>query len=80
MKRVKAKFAADLCIPWRPGQQEWLTRVTKYKQRAVTIVCYNDMIRMIKHNFIQKDNIPVNMLTGSVITKTSYLPALLSEF
>lgn len=44
-------------VQWRPGQQAWLHTVTRRKQLAVTLVCYNDCIALIKHEHIYTDNI-----------------------
>lgn len=46
LKRVhsNAGTATEVFIPWRPGQQAWLTEVSAYGQAAHTIACFNDGI------------------------------------
>lgn len=42
-------------IQWRPGQQAWLHTVTRRKQRAFTVCCYDDYLAIIKHDRLYKD-------------------------
>ena len=39
-----------VAIPWRPGQQAWLHSITRLKQNAYTIACFDDEILVIKHD------------------------------
>ena len=59
LKRVHMNAAGHkvLSIPWRPGQQTWLHGVHKYNQRVFTLACFNDMILVIKHDKIHKDDL-----------------------
>lgn len=49
------KFAVQ--IPWRPGQQAWLSDVQQRGVKCLTIACFNDGIIMIKHDRIYEKNI-----------------------
>ena len=42
-------------IQWRPGQQAWLHTVSVRKQVAMTLVCYDDYIAVIKHDRVYKE-------------------------
>lgn len=37
-------------IPWRPGQQAWLSDVQTRGVTCMTLACYDDGILMIKHD------------------------------
>lgn len=52
LKRIhqRASRQPKLPIPWRPGQQAWLSTVTKYGQFAYTVACFDDCIMQIPHN------------------------------
>lgn len=51
LKRVHESvgFKAALEIPWRPGQQAWLTDVANRGVLCYTIACYNNYIVKIPH-------------------------------
>ena len=58
LKRVHStclgKFAVQ--IPWRPGQQAWLSDVQARGVKCVTVACFNDGILLIGHERIHKGN------------------------
>ena len=45
-----------LTVHWRPGQQAWLHEVTKYKQRAYTIMATDNVYLAVQHDRLYKDN------------------------
>ena len=48
-------------IPWRPGQQAWLSDVTMRGMRCITLACFDDGILLISHNVIWGKNlVPVD--------------------
>lgn len=59
LKRVHRTAPFKDKIQWRPGQQAWLHTVTRRKQRAYTLVCYNDAIVRIAHTKIYTDNLVI---------------------
>lgn len=57
LKRIKTVFhPLKQVITWRPGQQVWLHTVTTRKQRAVTLVEFNDVFVLIPHHQLYKDD------------------------
>lgn len=46
----------SVLIHWRPGQQAWLHDVTKRKQRAFTIACFDNGILTIPHDEIWRED------------------------
>lgn len=52
----------SVLIHWRPGQQAWLNDVTKRKQRAFTIACFDNGILTIPHTEIwREDKVLLNL-------------------
>ena len=43
-------------IPWRPGQQAWLTDVQSRGVKCITIACFNNGILLIHHDKIYANN------------------------
>lgn len=57
LKRVHSKVSLIQSIPWRPGQQSWLHRVTTLGCPCITLACFDDCIIKIPHDIIYKDNL-----------------------
>ncbi len=57
LKRVHHKATHFESIPWRPGQQSWLTDVYERGQRVLTFCCFNDMICCITHERTYMQNV-----------------------
>lgn len=57
LKRVHRKASHFESIPWRPGQQSWLTDVYERGQRVLTFCCFNDMICCITHERTYMQNV-----------------------
>lgn len=57
LKRVRHISKRFEEIPWRPGQQAWLTDVTHRGQQAITLCCFDDCIVKIKHETIHLQNV-----------------------
>lgn len=57
LKRVHKKCQRYEIIPWRPGQQAWLNKVTALGQQAITLCCFDDCIVKIKHDIIYKQDV-----------------------
>ena len=54
------KFAVD--IPWRPGQQAWLSNVSSRGVPTMTLACFNDGILRIPHYTVWTyDRVPVEL-------------------
>ena len=51
-----AGLMTPVMIHWRPGQQPWLHEVTKRKQKAMTVACFDDCILVIEHHKIYTGN------------------------
>lgn len=52
LKREHASIGAmplPVYVHWRPGQQAWLMQVTRLRQRAITLACFDDVILQIDH-------------------------------
>lgn len=56
LKRVHHKASGYETIPWRPGQQAWLTDVVQRGQRALTLCCFDDLISCIPHDVVHIQN------------------------
>lgn len=58
LKRVHTSLRGKdrVKIPWRPGQQAWLTTITKYKQAAYTLAAFDDCILQIPHSSYWSDD------------------------
>lgn len=59
LKRVHSNVDRNhaVYIPWRPGQQSWMHNlVSRYAQHALTLACFNNMILVIPHHQIYKEN------------------------
>lgn len=57
LKRVHKPSSRYITIPWRPGQQAWLTDVVKRGQEAITLCAMDDCIVKIKHDVIHFQNV-----------------------
>lgn len=57
LKRIKHNCGRYEAIPWRPGQQAWLTDVYKRGQQAITLCCFNDCILKIVHETVYFQNV-----------------------
>lgn len=57
LKRVHAPIKRYITVPWRPGQQAWLTDVVKRGQLAMTICCMDNGILQIPHEKIYFQNV-----------------------
>lgn len=57
LKRVR--HCTEYCekIPWRPGQQSWLSEVVMRGQSAATVCCFDNGIILIPHNVIYAQNL-----------------------
>lgn len=56
LKRIHGRLGRTNVIPWRPGQQAWLHEVTRRKQLAFTLACFDDAIVQIAHDRIWTHN------------------------
>lgn len=57
LKREHGIWNGMAQIHWRPGQQAWLSGITKYKQRAFTIACFDNVIVVIRHHKTYKNDV-----------------------
>lgn len=59
LKRIHKSVGNNVAveIPWRPGQQSWLTAVTARKQNCRTLACFDDGILEIPHEVIWPKNL-----------------------
>lgn len=57
LKRVKHPMGNFETIPWRTGQQSWLSDIVKRGQDAKTICCFNDGILVIPHDRVYTANL-----------------------
>lgn len=57
LKRVHHNMGRYEEIPWRPGQQSWLSDVTNRKQLAITLCCFDDCIVKITHERMYLHNV-----------------------
>lgn len=49
----------NVTIPWRPGQQAWLTEVADRGVATMTLACFNDGILKIQGDTVwNKNNVP----------------------
>lgn len=46
--RVRSRRPAHINVTWRPGQQNWLNKVCRYKQKAMTVIAFDDCIGVIQ--------------------------------
>lgn len=44
-------------IPWRPGQQAWLSVLHTYKQKVFTLACFDNGILRIPHHTVWQQNL-----------------------
>lgn len=57
LKRVHHKMSRYEVIPWRPGQQSWLTDVYNREQRVLTLCCFDDVICCATHERAYMQNV-----------------------
>lgn len=58
LKRVHRKPAGINNVPWRPGQQSWLRKVTRATRhiKCYTVVAFDNCIGLIEHYQHHKEN------------------------
>lgn len=60
LKRVHMNIPSKINfvdIPWRPGQQAWLSVLHTYKQRVFTLACFDNGILRIPHHTVWQQNL-----------------------
>lgn len=57
LKRVHHNMQRYEEIPWRPGQQSWLTEVYNRNQAVITLCCFDDCILKILHDRVYMRNV-----------------------
>ncbi len=60
LKRVHMNIPSKINfvdIPWRPGQQAWLSVLHTYKQKVFTLACFNNGILRIPHHTVWQQNL-----------------------
>ena len=67
-----AGISSSVYVHWRQGQQAWLHSITKLKQKAYTLACFDNVILQIPHEVIYKDNL-VNLSGVTFINSLSQL-------
>lgn len=45
--RVYSRKPAFINVTWRPGQQNWLNRVHRHGQKAMTVIAFDDCIGVV---------------------------------
>ena len=60
LKRVHMNIPSKINfvdIPWRPGQQAWLSVLHTYKQKVFTLACFDNGILRIPHHTVWRQNL-----------------------
>lgn len=60
LKRVHMNIPSKINfvdIPWRPGQQAWLSVLHTYKQKVFTLACFDNGILRIPHHTVWQQNL-----------------------
>lgn len=60
LKRVHMNIPSKINfvdIPWRPGQQAWLSVLYTYKQKVFTLACFDNGILRIPHHTVWQQNL-----------------------
>lgn len=60
LKRVHMNIPSKINfvdIPWRPGQQAWLSVLHTYKQKVFTLACFDNGILRIPHYTVWQQNL-----------------------
>lgn len=60
LKRVHMNIPSKINfvdIPWRPGQQAWLSVLHTYKQKVFTLACFDNGILRIPHHTVWPQNL-----------------------
>lgn len=60
LKRVHMSIPSKINfvdIPWRPGQQAWLSVLHTYKQKVFTLACFDNGILRIPHHTVWQQNL-----------------------
>lgn len=60
LKRVHMNIPSKINfvdIPWRPGQQAWLSVLHTYKQKVFTLACFDNGILKIPHHTVWQQNL-----------------------
>lgn len=58
LKRIHTyvRYGSTITVPWREGQQAWLTNITKLGQYAYTLACCDNLILRIPHDKTYPEN------------------------
>lgn len=60
LKRVHMNIPSKINfvdIPWRPGQQAWLSVLHTYRQKVFTLACFDNGILRIPHHTVWQQNL-----------------------
>lgn len=61
--RIYRNRPSYINVTWRPGQQNWLNRVHRYNQKAMTIIAFDDCIGVVQAGArYEKNTVPTSCI------------------